>query len=169
VTFDPRVICRVLNEEAVPYILVGGFAAALRGSPLPTTDVDIVPSRTDDALDSLARALERLGARLRTADGPIETRIDAGFLRAMPLMLNLTTDYGDIDLTFAPAGPRVDFDAWNAEADDIEIGPSLRVRVASLDAVIDSKRAAGRPKDLAALPYLESLRDELRGSGARDG
>ena len=27
---------------------------------------------------------------------------------------------------------------------------------------IDSKRAANRPKDLMALPYLESLRDELR-------
>ena len=41
------------------------------------------------------------------------------------------------------------------------IAPLLCVRVASLPAVIDSKRAAGRPKDLAALPYLESLADEL--------
>jgi len=36
------------------------------------------------------------------------------------------------------------------------------VVVASLDDVIDSKQAANRPKDLRALPYLESLRDELR-------
>jgi hypothetical protein len=34
--------------------------------------------------------------------------------------------------------------------------------VASLDDVIDSKRAANRPKDQMALPYLESLRDEIR-------
>jgi hypothetical protein len=34
--------------------------------------------------------------------------------------------------------------------------------VASLDDVIDSKQAANRAKDQAALPYLESLRDELR-------
>ena len=32
-----------------------------------------------------------------------------------------------------------------------------------LDDIIDSKRAANRPKDQMALPYLESLRDELRG------
>lgn len=77
-------------------------------------------------------------------------------------MLNLTTDYGDVDLTFQPAGPREDFDAWDEDAVEVLIGPLLRVRVASLPAVIDSKRAAaGRPKDLAALPYLESLADEL--------
>ena len=34
--------------------------------------------------------------------------------------------------------------------------------VAALDDVIDSKRAANRSKDQMALPYLESLRDELR-------
>ena len=37
----------------------------------------------------------------------------------------------------------------------------LVVVVASLDDIIDSKRAANRPKDQMALPYLESLRDEL--------
>lgn len=37
----------------------------------------------------------------------------------------------------------------------------LSVVIASLDDVIDSKRAANRPKDQMALPYLESLRDEL--------
>jgi hypothetical protein len=39
------------------------------------------------------------------------------------------------------------------------------VVVASLDDVIDSKHAANRAKDNASLPYLESLRDELRRQG----
>lgn len=63
--------------------------------------------------------------------------------------------------TSEPAGPRTGFDAWNADATDVEIADGLRIRVASLDAVIDSKRAAGRAKDERALPHLESLRDEL--------
>jgi len=42
------------------------------------------------------------------------------------------------------------------------------VRIAALDDIIESKRAAGRPKDEHALPYLESLRAEVNESPARD-
>lgn len=38
----------------------------------------------------------------------------------------------------------------------------VEISVAALDDIIESKRAAGRPKDREALPYLESLRDERR-------
>lgn len=161
--FDPRPICEALNDEGVRYVVIGGLAATIHGSPLPTSDVDVIPDHEPENLDRLARALVRIGAKLRTSAGPVATRIDGPFLSAMPLMLNLTTDHGDVDLTFQPAGPRQDFEAWNADAVEVSIGPLLSVRVASLDAVIDSKRAAGRPKDLAALPYLESLADELGG------
>ncbi len=160
-TFDPRLICSALEDEGVRFVLIGGFAATIHGSPLPTSDVDIVPARDDENLERLARALVRMNARLRTEAGPVEVRIDAGFLRAMPFILNLVTDHGDIDLTFSPAGRLDGFDGWDRGALDVEIGPGLVVRIAALDDIIDSKRAAGRPKDELALPYLESLRDEI--------
>lgn len=103
-SFDPRPICEALNDEGVRYVVIGGFAATIHGSPLPTADVDLVPDREADNLERLARALVRIGARLRTEAGPVDTRIDGAFLRAMPFMLNLTTDHGDVDLTFQPAG-----------------------------------------------------------------
>jgi hypothetical protein len=162
-TFDPRAICGALNDEGVDYVIIGGFAAAIHGSPLPTTDVDIVPSRQQGNLERLARALARLDAKLRTEAGPIAAKLDAGFLAAMPMMLNLTCKYGDIDLTFQPAGPLADFEEWNMGAREVVIAPLLSVRIASLEDVIDSKRAAGRDKDIRALPYLESLRDETDG------
>lgn len=37
----------------------------------------------------------------------------------------------------------------------------LIIPVASLENIITSKRAAGRPKDLAVLPILEALQDEI--------
>lgn len=43
-----------------------------------------------------------------------------------------------------------------------EISEGLLVWIAALDDIIASKRAANRPKDQMALPYLESLRDQLR-------
>jgi len=160
-TFDPRLICEALTEEGVGFVLIGGFAAAVHGSPLPTSDVDIVPARDDENLEQLARALVRLNARLRTEAGPVEVHIDAGFLRSMPFMLNLVTDHGDVDLTFSPAGHLEGFAGWDAGAVDVEIAPNLVVRIAALDDIIDSKRCAGRAKDEHALPYLESLRDEI--------
>lgn len=160
-TFDPTAICRALNDEGVRYVVIGGLAAVLHGSPLPTKDIDIVPERSASNLDRLARALEGIGAELRTEGGPVATAIDGPFLAAMPLMVNLTTDHGDLDIAFTPAGPLADFTAWDEDAVDERMAAGLIIRVASLDAVIDSKRAAGRAKDERALPYLESLRDEI--------
>lgn len=160
-TFYPRLICRVLNEHEVQYVVVGGFAAVLHGSALPTADVDVVPSRGDVNLDRLGRSLRALDAKRRTSDGPVDAPLDGPFLRAMPFMVDLTTKYGDLDLTFEPAGPRRGFDGWNVDAAEVVIADGLTIRVVSLDAVIDSKRAAARAKDERALPYLESLRYEI--------
>lgn len=161
--FDPVRICEVLNEEGVEYVVIGGFASFIHGSPLPTLHVDVVPSRHAENLDRLAGALSRMNAMIRTSDGPVPVRIDGKFLAAMPLMLNLVTDHGDVDLTFKPSGPLEGFEEWNAGAVRVEIADDVQVRIAALDDIIESKRAANRSKDQIALPYLESLRDELGG------
>ena len=31
--FDPIAVCRILNEERVDYVVVGGFASVILGSP----------------------------------------------------------------------------------------------------------------------------------------
>ena len=160
--FDPVAICTILNDEGVEYVVVGGFASVIRGSSLPTRDIDIVPSRSAANLDRLGRALRRMGAKIRTEDEPVSAPLDGPFLANMPLMLNLVTDFGEMDLTFVPAGRAGGFDGWRLAATEEEVSDGLNVVVASLDDIIDSKRAANRPKDKLALPYLESLRDELR-------
>lgn len=163
-TFDPVRICEVLNDEAVDYVIVGGLATVIHGSPLPTRDVDIVPSRDPVNLDRLARALTRMNAMIRTDREPVPVLIDGGFLAAMPMMLNLVTDHGDVGLTFVPSGGLGGFDEWNEHALRRELAPNTEVNVAALDDIIASKRAANRPRDLMALPYLESLREQ-GGSG----
>lgn len=160
--FDPVQICAILNEELVDYVVVGGFAAVVRGSSLPTQDIDIVPSRTSENLDRLARALQRMNAKIRIDGDSIPTRIDGAFLLNMPFMLNLVTDFGEMDLTFTPAGKAGGYEGWREHATIENVSEGLSVVVASLDDIIDSKQTANRPKDQMALPYLESLRDELR-------
>jgi hypothetical protein len=160
--FDPVRICTVLNEEGVAYVVIGGFAAVVHGSSLPTRDIDVVPSRRSDNLDRLGRALRRMNAMIRTDDDPVPAPLDGPFLAKMPLMLNLVTDFGEMDLTFSPSGGLGGFEEWDASAIVVEIADGLPVHVASLDDVIASKQAANRPKDQRSLPYLESLRDQSK-------
>jgi len=165
VRFDPVSICRILNEEKVDYVVVGGFASVILGSPLPTEDVDVLPERSQENLVRLATALRRMNAMIRTADAAVPAVLDAEFLANMPFMLNLVTDFGILDLTFEPSGPLHGYADWSADASSEEIAEGLVVRVASLDAIIDSKRVADRAKDRRSLPYLEALR-EIRRSGS---
>ena len=76
-------------------------------------------------------------------------------------MLNLVTNHGDLDIAFEPAGPKTGFGEWNSAALTVDVGDGLVVRVAALADVIKSKTAANRPKDERALPYLESLQDQI--------
>lgn len=155
VSFDPVAICSILTEEQVEYVVVGGLAAVILGSPLPTEDIDVVPSRERDNLERLSRALVRMNAKIRTEGDPVAAPLDAAFLAQMPHILNLVTDFGVLDLTFSPAGPQTDYRQWEEHASSEEIADGLVIRVASLDDLIESTR----DKDLWALPYLESLRD----------
>ena len=42
--------------------------------------------------------------------------LDAAFINNMPHMLNLVTKYGDMDLTFTPAGALKDYEAWRVRS-----------------------------------------------------
>jgi hypothetical protein len=168
VTFDPERLLRVLNRHGVVYVIVGGLAAIAHGSTLPTEDVDVAPARDRANLDRLGAALREIGARLRTGHDPagVEFPCDGAFFAAQPTMLNLVTDLGDIDLTIAPTGFPGGYDDLIVDAIAVDLGDGVMTRIASLDDVISSKRAAGRHKDLAALPYLEALRLETQRGGA---
>lgn len=158
--FDPARLLALLATHQVDFVLIGGLAGALHGSPAATNDADICPSRASDNLERLAAALVELDARIRTETEPDGLAFDRSpeFL-GMVELLNTTTIAGDLDIAFAPTGTD-GYDELAERAVEFEID-DLRVWVASLDDVIHSKRTAARPKDLATLPLLEALRDEL--------
>lgn len=150
-----------LDRHGVRYVLVGGLAAVLHGSPLPTLDADICPATDPDNLVRLAGALEELDARIRTpdtADGVAFPRT-AAFLEGIGL-LNLMTRLGDLDLAFAPAGTQ-GFPDLAARACPMIIR-GVTVLVARLEDVIRSKEAANRPRDHRALPMLRQLLTEIQ-------
>ena len=162
-TFDFERVVSTLSRHRVAYVLVGGTAAVAHGSTLPTEDVDVTPARDRPNLDRLAAALRELDARIRTSDEPegVAFPVDGGFLAAMPWMLNLVTDAGDIDIVIAPSGFPEGYDTLAPRAVEVDFGDGVSVLVAALDDIIASKRSANRAKDRAALPYLEALADEI--------
>ena len=166
-SFDFDRIVSTLSRHGVAYVLIGGAAALAHGSTLATEDVDLTPARDQPNLDRLGDALLELQARLRTVNEPegVEFPCNGRFIAAMPLMVNLTTIAGDIDLALAPSGFAEGYDALGAARVEVDFGNGTIVLVAALDDIITSKRTADRPKDRAALPYLEALADEIaRGS-----
>jgi predicted nucleotidyltransferase len=154
--FDGRSILRVLTDHGVAFILVGGFAATLHGSPLLTRDVDIVPERTTDNLARLSAALTELEARIRVDAEPAGFPFDhdAASLAGVTV-LNLRTRYGDLDLTFTPSGT-TGYPDLRRDAIELTLA-GTHVLVASLADVIRSKAAANRDKDRRALPVLREL------------
>jgi hypothetical protein len=56
---------KILANQGVDYIIVGGVSAVLQGAPVTTNDLDIVYSRTSENLDRLLEALTELDAYYR--------------------------------------------------------------------------------------------------------
>jgi hypothetical protein len=156
--FDPLAALRVLLEHRVRFVLIGGYAAALRGSPVITGDLDLCYARDDANLKRLAEALHELGARLSGAPPDVPFELDAGALRAGD-RFTFSTSVGPVDVLGTPAGT-AGFADLDSKATDETID-GITVRVAALDDLIRMKHAAGRPKDLIALEWLSALRDEL--------
>jgi hypothetical protein len=162
---QPDELFECLGRHGVRYVLIGGLAGVLHGSPLPTVDADICPASDDDNLSRLAAALADLEARIRTPDTPAGVPFprDATFLSGVNL-LNLITRAGDLDIAFTPAGTSGYADLAS-RATNILVRKST-IPVASLEDVIRSKTAANRPKDRRTLPVLHQLLEEIR---KRDG
>jgi len=161
--FDPLSALRTLLEHEVRFVLIGGYAGALRGSPVITGDLDICYARDDADLERLADALRELDAGLRGAPPHVPFLLDARTLRAGD-HFTFSTSAGPLDCLGTPAGTK-GFPDLDARATD-EVVDGITIRVASIDDLIRMKRAAGRPKDRIALEWLSALRDELDDLGS---
>ena len=124
-----------LREEKIPCILIGSMAAIEQGAPLMTMDYDF-----------WVRLPERQYVRILTIVQKLGGSIMARTLYELP-------DGTQVNAIFRPDGLR----SFAAEFEGCRLGrlEGQAVRILPLARVIASKRAAGREKDLAALPVLE--------------
>jgi hypothetical protein len=157
--FDPLRALGVLNAHGVDFVVIGGFAAALWGSPSVTVDIDVCYSRDEDNLAALAGALQELNGRLRGVEADVPFILDARTL-AMGDHFTFDTDAGPLDCLGTPSGSE-GFGSLSRAASTKDLGNGLTVKVAAIEDIILMKRASGRPKDLIELEVLGALRDEI--------
>ena len=155
-----------LNREEVRYVVVGGLATVLHGHARLTADVDLV--------------IDLSPVEARHA---IEVLLGFGFEPRLPVD---AVDFADeavrrawidergmrVFSLFDPANPMLSVDLFAEHPIDFEdlwdrseVIPlrSTAVRVASLADLIELKRLAGRPKDLADVEKLEEIRRSREG------
>jgi hypothetical protein len=149
---DPEKLLRTLVEHEVEFCLIGAAAAWLQGSPAVTLDLDVMPRRDLDNADRLAAALNALGARHKDSAGATELE-GADFLGWQTQ--RFATDAGPLDVVPAAAAIGSYEDVATVE---ISLG-EFSIRAITIDQVIASKEALGRPKDLAALPALRAAQE----------
>lgn len=158
--FRPTALLAKLAQARVDFVVIGGVAIVVQASPRFTRDLDICYATDSQNLQRLGALLVSIGARLRGVDEDLPFVPDARTLRHTR-MLTLTTREGDLDLLVDPPGSP-GYPALRRRADVVELAGAA-VRIASLEDLIEMKRAAGRPQDEIDIESLEIARGRLRG------
>ncbi|HEY6168267.1 MAG TPA: hypothetical protein VI454_09530 [Verrucomicrobiae bacterium] len=159
-------ILKLLNSGGIRCIVIGGVAAMGHGNTRATFDVDVVYSRDRENIRKLADLLGPHHAYLRGAPEGLPFTWDEKTIR-MGLNFTLTTDLGDLDLLGEVVGAG-NYDQLLPHSEEMVLF-GVPCRVATLDRLIQMKRAAGRPKDMLVLAELQALAEERRNRGGGGG
>jgi hypothetical protein len=133
-----------LSAAGVEFIVVGAFAIAAHGNPRATGDIDIWVRPTRENAARVLQALRAFGAPLfgLTIDDLVDEQT----------VFQIGVAPVRIDILVGIDGVTFD-DAWPRRVTAM-LGAS-RVPVLSLVDLATNKRAAGRPKDVVDLAWIE--------------
>lgn len=152
-------ILQTLKAAEVDFIIIGGVAANLHGLARATFDVDLAYSRKSENIRRLAAALSPFKPYLRGAPPGLPFSFDEKTVRN-GLNFTLETTLGALDLLGEVAGGG-NYEQILPHTEEMEAF-GVRCRCATLERLIQMKRAAGRPKDFETIAELQALLEERR-------
>lgn len=143
-----------LDRQKVPYVVVGGYAMALQGIVRATMDIDLVVSLQETHLKAAEHVLQQLGLESRI---PVRASEMAHFHEKFHKDKNLVAwsfvDPRDptkvVDLLIVPPLKKI-------KKIKIKVG-GHSVVVATLTSIIEMKKLAARPADLADIARIETF------------
>ena len=140
---DFKDFLRLLNEKAVEYLLVGGYAVGHHGYPRATGDMDIWIARNVLNSERLAAALRAFG--FSSSDITVGVFLEADRVVRMgnpPLRIELLTSISGVEFE----------DCWLKR--EVIIMDDLPINVIDMDSLKANKQASGRLKDMTDLEHL---------------
>lgn len=141
---DFKEFLQSLNDNAVRYLVIGGYAVAFHGHPRYTKDIDVWIERSPENATNMLAALDQFGF------GSLGLTADDFQATAQIIQLGYAPNRIDILTTLLG----VDFESCYAARVEVEM-EGVRVNFIDLENLKKSKQAAGRHQDLADIENLE--------------
>ena len=158
-------IFRALNDCGARYVVVGGVATILHGFLRFTKDLDVVIDLDPEPARRVIDALKAQGFLPHAPVNPddfTDRRIREAWTSEKGMMAFSMFDrerpWLTVDLFIRE---QADFDAFWARAETKYVD-GLPVRTASIEDLLEMKRAAGRPVDREDIERLEQIRTQRR-------
>lgn len=136
----------LLNKNKVRYLLVGGWAVGLYGSPRATKDIDFLISTDDENLIKLKKVLFEFGA----------PEIDMNFFKQKGNVFRMGRAPIQIDIINQANGIDI-LECY--ERRSLLSTQGTDISTISKNDLIKNKKASGRNKDLADVDSLEEDND----------
>jgi hypothetical protein len=148
---DFRDMLFALCDEKVEFMVVGAYALSFHGMPRATGDIDILVRPSPENAKRVWRSLLRFGAPLSGMTEADFTNPDVVFqMGRQPARIDILTDVSGVD-----------FDtAWKSHVIIEYEGRSIPVM--GIGELLITKRAAGRPKDMGDIAWLEKKLKKAR-------
>lgn len=156
-----------LIKNGVKFVIVGGFAGVVHGCTYVTQDIDICCDFSPANLLLLQKAISDLDPVHRMTPNRKKLKLSDKTCAQLK-NLYLDTKKGQLDcLSFIDG--LGDYSRAKQESELIEV-EDMKIRVLNLDALIKTKKAMNRPRDMAAILQLESIkRLKKKTSKEKDG
>lgn len=145
-----------LHDAKVEFSLIGGLASRHYGVTLVTEDVDVCARFTPENLRRIESAFKDFHPRHRLTADQLPLELTDELCRSLK-NIYLATDLGILDCLSEVAGVG-DFDAVLKKS-ELKSFPFGKCYVLGISALIDAKKAAGRPHDMVAVAQLMAIKE----------
>lgn len=145
---------RLLNEEEVEYVVIGGYAVAKYGYPRYTGDLDIFVSGSSENAKKLVDVMFKFGF------GPYD--FEADDFTGNDRFVSVGDEPYKIELLTSTLG--VSFDEVYRNKVTVD-SRGIIINFISYQELILNKKAVGRPKDLLDLENLAALKNDAQSGG----